>query len=490
MKNKTKVEIKKDKLPYQDSFEFYKKYTENGELPSMLMESRSKHLAYGKQSIVIPNPAIIVTGKNEYFKLEAMTETGEAIIDCFSKSDFPFVNDLKINSHTIEGHVKKADIKNLDEMARLKSPNTSHVIRTILNKFDVNDEHAGLSGAFAYDFARQFYEIGNRFKNHEGNDFHLFMGSTIAYFDDIKEQAQLKRFFFKGKNEGLEEKISNKVFVPQPFKTYEDMSIDELFNKIVNAKEEVQNGRFMQVVLSRTQGMSLQKPPIDSYNGLREIKAPYSLYICFGNEEYAYAASPEILQKSEDGSLHVRPIAGTIVRTGNSLKDFKEMLFLQTDPKERKEHTILVDLGRNEMYKTCVYNTVTEKDLYVMEDNGHLTHLVSGINGKLKPDIDSLHAFQVIHPAGTVTGGPKHEAMKYIEQNENSRRGYYAGGVGNFNHIGGCNIGLFIRGAYVNDGMSYIRSGMGIVFDSDPAKEVEEHLQKIANASNALKVQK
>lgn len=483
------IKFERYEIPYEAAFQYYLRNSRNGHNPSLLFESRSINLAYGKQSIVIPSVALRIEGKNESFSLTALTETGRKILTYFEPSDFSYASELKVTDERIEGRVKKADKKNLDENARIHQPNTSYVIRTILRKFQhLRDEHAGLYGAFAYDFARNFEEFGNRFSQGGGQDFLLFLPSTIAYFDDIREKAEVKQLFFDGKNDGLEKKLESSSFIPKPMQNYEDMSLDEYGKKVAFIINEIKKGRLMQCVLSRNQGMSLQIPPIDSYSKLREVNpSPYCFYFSLGENEYLYGASPEIHIKIVNGNIEIRPIAGTIKRLKNALEDARARIKLLTDKKELREHTMLVDLARNELYRLSYPETVKETEMFTLESYPNLYHLVSSVIGKLRPEFDSLDALLTTIPAGTLSGAPKLEAMKLIEELENSRRNFYGGAIGYFSFNGNCNTGIAIRSVHVKEGISYMRAGAGIVAHSTPEREIKEIQLKSEKAMEVLR---
>ncbi len=484
----TKIE----QIGYSDPFTQYKRYSMNGERPSLLMESISKNLAYGKESIVVPNTAVRISGKNDDFCLEALTEAGAAILGQFRKDDFQYANDLHISDGKITGKVKKTDARNLSEEERIRQPNTSYVIRTVLDKFRLlKDEHAGLYGAFAYDFARNFEHFGDRFSSTEDSepDFLLFMPTNVIYFDDIREKCFVKRFVIDGHCDEMKETAAtDHDFQPLPMKTYEDMSIAEYEKKVAEIIKEIKNGRFMQCVLSRNQGMSLQKHPIESYTKLREINpSPYSFYFSFGDGKYLYGASPEMHIKVDEGEIEIRPIAGTIRRSDNPLEDMKRRIELLTDEKEKREHFMLVDLARNEMNRLCDVGSVVETDIGTLEAYPNLYHIVSGVKGIMRQGYDALDALLTTIPAGTLSGAPKLEAMKMIEILENSRRDFYGGAIGYLNFLRGCNTGITIRSVFVKDKMSYVRAGAGIVAHSIPENEAIETKIKSEKALEVLR---
>lgn len=484
-----KIQQKQTKIPYTNPFHCYKDHSSNGDRVSLLMESRSVNPKYGKQSIVVPNAAVRVTGKNDFFSLEALTEAGEVILSAFKQEDFPYAHDVHISDGRIIGRVQKKGNGNLEEHERIRQPNTSYVIRTVLQKFpELKDEHAGLYGVFAYDFARHFESFGNRFSQGGEPDFLLFLPTTFVYFDDIRERAAIKQFYFDGKNDDLDGKSISSNFRPFPLQTYEDMSIQEYADKVAFIVQEIRKGRLMQCVLSRNQGMSLQKHPLDSYARLRDINpSPYSFYFSFGNHEYLYGASPELHIKVANGNIEIRPLAGTIRRGETPMQDFEARVKLMTNPKEHREHTMLVDLARHEISRLADAGSVKDTDLFTVEEYPNLFHLGSGVVGKLRPGIDSLDALLTTIPAGTLSGAPKVEAMRMIEELENSRRDFYGGAIGYLSFNGDCNTGITIRSVFSKDGMSFVRAGAGIVVHSIPEEEAREIGLKSEKAMQVLR---
>ncbi len=486
------IAVESEAIAYTDPFSFYKEYASRNGSPGLLLESRSINLAYGRQSIVVPNAALSISGKNEYFEINSLTDCGKEIVANFSYKDFSYATELNIDyfSGKITGKVLKGDCINLNESEHLHQSNSSLVIKTFLKRFPElnNDPHAGLFGAFAYDFSRNFYDFGSRFSNDLGNDFKLLMPSTIVYFDDVRERALIKRLYFNGKNDGLEKNNSCFDFTPLPEKNYQDMSFKEYGEKVDFLINEIKRGRLMQCVLSRTQGLSLQKHPVESYSKLRDINpSPYSFFFSFGNQEYLYGASPEMHIVVKNGQIEIRPIAGTSRRSTNAFEDSELRIGLLNNQKEKREHTMLIDLARNELHDLCDNQSVDVTDMYSLETYPNLYHLVSGVRGKLKKEYDSLDALLATLPAGTLSGAPKLEAMKLIEELEGSRRQFYGGAIGYFNFNEDCNTGITIRSVHVKDGMSYMRAGAGVVAHSTPQGETKEIQLKSEKAIGVLK---
>jgi anthranilate synthase component 1 len=189
-------------------------------------------------------------------------------------------------------------------------------------------------------------------------------------------------------------------------------------------------------------------------------------------------SSPEIMVRCEDGRVELRPIAGTRPRGKNEEEDAKLEKELLNDPKERAEHIMLVDLGRNDIGKVCDYSTVKVSELMTVERYSHVMHIVSDVSGRLKKGRDAFDVVRATIPAGTVTGAPKVRAMEIIDSLENVRRSTYAGSVGYFSFSGNLDCCITIRTILMKAGKAYIQAGAGIVADSVPSREYNETLNK------------
>jgi anthranilate synthase component 1 len=197
-------------------------------------------------------------------------------------------------------------------------------------------------------------------------------------------------------------------------------------------------------------------------------------------------ASPELHVRLEDGIASVRPIAGTRPRGETAAQDAALQEELLADPKERAEHVMLVDLGRNDIGRVSEYGTVQVRDLMVIERYSHVMHIVSHVEGKIRPGMDAFDLMRATFPAGTVSGAPKVRAMEIIEELEGQRRGLYAGAVGYFSYDGSMDTCIAIRTMLVKDDTVYVQAGAGIVADSDPATEHQESLNKAGALAVAI----
>jgi anthranilate synthase component 1 len=247
---------------------------------------------------------------------------------------------------------------------------------------------------------------------------------------------------------------------------------------VARAREYIAAGDIMQVVLSQRMSMPFTASPLSLYRALRSLNpSPYMFYYDFG-DFHVVGASPEILVRKEGETVTLRPIAGTRPRGETREADGKLAAELLADPKEIAEHVMLLDLGRNDVGRVASTGTVKVTEQMVIERYSHVMHIVSNVDGTLRPGLTALDVLRASFPAGTVSGAPKVRAMEIIDELEPSRRGIYAGAVGYISFQGDMDLAIAIRTAVVKDGMLYAQVGAGIVHDSVPENEWRETLSK------------
>ena len=273
-------------------------------------------------------------------------------------------------------------------------------------------------------------------------------------------------------------------FTPQiPAEKYGEM--------VLRAKEYIEAGDIFQVVLAQRFTTPFTLPPIELYRALRRINpSPFLFFLDLPGFALT-GSSPEILVRARDGEVTIRPIAGTRPRGKNAAEDKANRESLLADPKERAEHLMLLDLGRNDVGRVASAHSVEVTDSYTVEFYSHVMHIVSNVVGELAPDKDALDALFAGFPAGTVSGAPKVRACQIIAELEPETRGAYAGGVGYFSPDGSMDSCIVLRTGIVKDGMLHVQAGAGIVADSDPAYELAECRAKagalLAAAKEAVK---
>lgn len=263
---------------------------------------------------------------------------------------------------------------------------------------------------------------------------------------------------------------------------------EEFKTMVERGKEYIFAGDVFQVVLSQRLKACYKCDPFDIYRALRAINpSPYMFYLKFGSLR-VIGSSPEILVKVTGDQVQIRPIAGTRKRGADAEQDLALEKDLLSDPKEKAEHIMLVDLGRNDCGRVAKYGSVHVDDLMSIERYSHVMHIVSNVVGKLDENYDAYDVLAASFPAGTVSGAPKVRAMEIIDELENVRRGPYAGAVGYFSFSGNLDTCITIRTIIAKGENAYIQAGAGIVADSDPASEYQETLNKARGMLNAIRM--
>jgi anthranilate synthase component 1 len=290
----------------------------------------------------------------------------------------------------------------------------------------------------------------------------------------------------------LEEPIS-RPFVSQqqataPHTFSSNMDEATFTSMVERAKEYILAGDIIQVVLSQRFHTESELNPFALYRALRHINpSPYLFYLCQG-DMILIGSSPEILVRLENDHIELRPIAGTRKRGKTPEEDQLLEDELLADPKERAEHLMLVDLGRNDVGRVAENGSVEVRDLLVIERYSHVMHIVSGVHGRLAAGRDQFDVLEACFPAGTVSGAPKIRAMEIIDELEVSRRGPYAGAVGYFGFSGNMDFCITIRTFILKGKDLWVQAGAGIVADSDPFKEYEETINKSMGLRRAVEL--
>jgi anthranilate synthase component 1 len=247
---------------------------------------------------------------------------------------------------------------------------------------------------------------------------------------------------------------------------------------VEKAKEYVRSGDIIQVVLSQRFSGELSADPLDIYRVLRTLNpSPYMFFLRLEDTVIA-GASPEVMVRKEGSHVELRPIAGTRPRGDTPNADALLAEELLADPKERAEHVMLVDLGRNDLGRVCTIGSVNVTELMVVERYSHVMHIVSNVQGELCRDLDAFDLVRATFPAGTLSGAPKIRAMQIIDELEPARREIYGGAVGYFSFSGNMDLAIAIRTLVIKDGKVHLQAGAGIVADSDPATEWQETVNK------------
>lgn len=262
---------------------------------------------------------------------------------------------------------------------------------------------------------------------------------------------------------------------------------EDYITRVLQIKEEIKSGEAFQVVLSQRFEMDCQRDPFDVYRMLRlHNPSPYMYLFRFADGIAVVGSSPEALVKVQGKEAMIHPIAGTRRRSANQEEDVSIGEELLADPKERAEHLMLVDLGRNDLGRVCAAGSVNVVEFMQIERFSHVMHIVSTVTGTLRDEKSPVDALFAVFPAGTLSGAPKPRAMEIIEANEELRRGIYGGAIGYIDFNGNLDTCIAIRTTIIKDQKAYVQAGAGIVADSDPSLEDQECLNKAAAVLGAI----
>ena len=364
----------------------------------------------------------------------------------------------------------------------------------------------GLVGYFSYDYIK-YSEPKLKLTDETVQDFRdmdLMLFDQVIAFDHYRQKVLLitgvmtedpENSYQKAeaKLEEMTDLIRNgkqKEFPSLKLKS----SIEPQFPKakycemVEKAKHYIHEGDIFQVVLSNPMRAKAEGSLFDTYRVLRTINpSPYMFYFSGTDVEVA-GASPETLVKLENGVLHTFPLAGTRPRGATAEEDKKLEEGLLKDEKELAEHNMLVDLGRNDLGKVSKFGTVQVEKLHSIERYSHVMHIGSTVRGEIREEYDALDAIEAVLPAGTLSGAPKIRACQLIGELEDNKRGIYGGAIGYIDFTGNMDTCIAIRIAYKKNGKVFVRSGAGIVADSDPEKEFQECINKAKASLKALEV--
>jgi anthranilate synthase component 1 len=260
----------------------------------------------------------------------------------------------------------------------------------------------------------------------------------------------------------------------------------EYLAAVRKAKQYIRAGDIFQVVLSQRFSAKTKAQPFEIYRELRALNPSPYLFFLQMNDVAVVGSSPEMLVKVQGRDVFYRPIAGTLPRGKDEAEDQRLEKEMLASEKERAEHIMLVDLGRNDLGRVCDYGTVKVEQLMSVERFSHVMHLVSSLRGRLREDVDCFDALMACFPAGTVSGAPKVRAMEIIEELERTRRGIYAGGVLYMDFAGNLDSCIALRTMVVKNGVAYVQAGGGIVADSTPEGEFQESVNKSRALLTAL----
>jgi anthranilate synthase component 1 len=371
---------------------------------------------------------------------------------------------------------------------------------------------AGAVGYFAYDAVRQLENIGEHAKDdfslpdcilmffdrllafdHLRHQIHIIATADVsrenprqAYDRAAKDIAALEKKLAAGLRPAHWHKVSR--LAHGKLKVHAGTSRQKFIASVERAKEYIAAGDIFQVVLSQRLDFTPSVEPFDVYRALRRVNPSPYLYFLRMGDTHVLGSSPEMLVRVTGRKLEYRPIAGTHPRGHDEAEDQRLAEQMLHDEKERAEHVMLVDLGRNDLGRVSEYGSVKVKDLMYVERYSHVMHIVSALEGRLRRDLDALDAFAACFPAGTLSGAPKVRAMQIIEELEPTRRGVYGGAVLYADFDGNLDSCIAIRTMMMQGRKAFLQAGAGIVADSDPASEFEECMNKAQAVLRAVEV--
>ena len=418
---------------------------------------------------------------------------------------------VKLENETVE--IQRGDNR---ETLPLNGRDPLSFIRDELDRSPIGDAASipgpigGAVGYMSYDMARYFEKLPTPERDELGlPDFFFLFPSALVVFDHVKSEIEIVS-------------IPQDATDPETAYTAAQDKVDELFSALSSplvsngratsagsgpstdessnitresfedivgaAKKHIFDGDTFQIVLSQRVSGKTDTSPFQIYRALRILNpSPYMFFINFG-EFQLIGSSPEVLVKLEKGRATLNPIAGTRPRGSDPAKDNELEVELMTNEKERAEHVMLVDLGRNDLGRVCELGSVNTESFMQVEKYSHVMHLVSRITGELRSDLDMFDLVRAAFPAGTLSGAPKIRAMEIIADLEGEKRGPYGGAVGYFGPQGDMDMCITIRTIVMQGDHYYVQGGAGIVADSDAAAEYEETLNKIQALRKAIEI--
>lgn len=455
----------------------YMKLKEAGK-PSFLLESVEGGEQVGRYSFIGVNPKGVLTVKDNVVRFE---RDGR-------KTSYP-IPEGQDPLHVIKRHFGQVNPVPLEGLPRLVG---------------------GAVGYMSYDIVRYFEDLPSTASDDLWAPTVAFMlPDTLVIFDRVKHLLTVLANAHNINNDpdaayeraiasideivaALERPMEHHAYAPPTGIHYGDpvSNVEQHVHedRVRKAKEYIRDGDAFQIVLAQRFSRQTTATPLQIYRALRATNpSPYMFLLEFSDDLTLVGASPELLVRLEDGIAYNRPLAGTRHRGINEQEDLELEEELLNDPKERAEHVMLVDLGRNDLGRVCEYGTVKVTKMMYVERYSHVMHIVSQVEGKIRENMDAFDLLRATFPAGTLSGAPKVRAMEIIEELEETRRGPYGGAVGYFSFDGSMDMCITIRTLLMQNGTISVQAGGGIVADSDPRAEYYETINKAKAVFEAVK---
>ena len=471
---------------------------------SYLLESVEKEKRHARYSFVGYEPEMVVSIKDNYLTIECQMNS-ELTKHIYNK--LKAMGDLE---SLIGGKFRVRISEGDDALAAFRKIYPTSTGTTLLNqkRFDRQTFLGGAIGYNSYDLVYDSWLDIDKKPDADTPDMHFAIMSKTFVFDHITNETYIVITPFVTESSELDEVYDHAVSEAQLMERslqmasvigisedipaadsdapLENMDQDAYEEAVRRSKQHIIDGDIFQVVISRRYSVKMKQTPLQLYIRLRNINPSPYMYIFNFKDIGIVGASPETLMTVFDRKVISNPIAGTCPRGGNDEEDRKYAEEMLSDKKERAEHVMLVDLGRNDVRMVSKGGTVKVDDLMSVVKYSHLQHIESTVSGELRDECDQFDATRAIFPAGTLSGAPKIRAMEIIDDLETESRGIYGGGVGYYSWNGDADFAIVIRTVLIKNNTAYVQAGAGIVADSDPTYEYNETERKMAAMIKAI----
>ncbi len=487
----------------------------------MLKPTRAEFQAARERGKIIPLrrriPADLETPVSAFLKLRNLPEGHRArfLLESVERGiqvgRYSFIGVSPSSTIRLDGDRVHVARTNGDETFSLEGRDPLSVVRDEIRRTpsldddDIPGPFAGAVGYISYEIARFFENVPQSAGDGLGLPAYYFMiPNTLVVFDHVRSELEVM-VLPEGDDEGAYDRASSAIETllgalssPLPItngshggqhhQPESNMTRETFERHVRTAKEHILAGDAFQIVVSQRLGAQTRSEPFQIYRSLRILNpSPYMFFFDAGDFQLI-GSSPEVLVKLDKRKATLSPIAGTRPRGQTPAEDQALEEELLRDEKERAEHVMLVDLGRNDLGRVCEIGSVKPESLMLVEKYSHVMHIVSTVSGTLSTQYDAFDLLRACFPAGTVTGAPKIRAMEIIASLERDRRGPYAGALGYFGHQGDMDMCITIRTIVMIGDRFYVQAGAGIVADSDPAREFDETLNKARALINAIAI--
>lgn len=447
---------------------------------------------YTKWDFGFINPPVEIHSERRNFEIVSLNRRGEIMLNFIYKGieDCTFFKRIEKTSGMIHGEIiEPSDC--FAEEERSKQPSVFSLLRKIRDLFySKDDNYLGFYGAYGYDLIFQFENIElKRERKADSYDLLVYIPDEIFFIDHMKDEAFVVSYDFsydKYETKGIARSGQARKYNPKESHVFRNPIPGEYAQKVLKAKEYFKRGELFEVVPSHTIYKETKQQPSSLFNRLTALNpSPYGFFINMG-DDYLIGSSPEMYVRVEGRRVETCPISGTVKRGKNSIEDAEKIKELLNSRKDESELTMCTDVDRNDKSRICVPGSVKVIGRRQIEMYSHLIHTVDHVEGILRSGYDSMDAFMTHMWAVTVTGAPKRSAVKFIEENEDSDREWYAGAVGFMGFDGNINTGLTLRTIHLKGGLAKIRVGATLLDDSVPEAEEEETFTKAAALIKAL----